>query len=855
LAIKIITGKVVGPDGGLKAATIVATLSQPTIIAGTQETVPSVVKVTAAPDGTYSISLQANNDMTPNGTYYTVAEVAPDGGYYAFTIIVPQTAGPFVMSNLIGPVTPVNIPVNAHVATLLVDGAVTFSGGPISLPNNSIADVALSANVTLNNAIQTVSAVKTFTATPVFNAGATFASGQVVMVGTGDEIGLYAPSNQSPPQLFEAVVGTAGAPNTTVGPVLKLNKTEQILESQLVNGSTNEQNAALTVMTKNTALSEVQTVAGVFTSQTQSTQSSHNDDACAVLSIGRVIGSGTGYGIGGYFDGRRDTSTGHANGLEVRASNYTAVDGSFNPTGASDTMGLWLSSGGTSTGGGATLGGVLNGVALSMFGLANTQWDVGIGIPAGSVKSHSFYDNSSSLISLRVSGTHATAAVAVGDTAGSVVIGSTSAQTPKFTITGTYSDATGAIATYWNLNHSISAAGKQTILMGGSVTLTAAIAGSHLFSAIAPVLTSNPTNDPTKTLVTLYGQFVRLDTAAAYTAAVTSLINVYAQGSNHAGSGTISSLHHFRVGNSGVPTGTITSEIGLYIEALTRGVTNRSIYLAGNSGAVAPPIEFQNGGSIIVDTTNGLTFGTGSNQKLGWYGATPVVQIAGATDLLAGLVTQGLRAASVNPPLNLGTGALTVGSITFSGSLSATAGSVVDSFIGTDTWVPADYGFKTWAFDPALVQSTQPLTPAGTAFVVKLHLREATTITNIVAFLGVVGNTLTAGQCFAALYDGSRNLKSATADQSANWVGALGIKTMALGAAQAMAAGDCYVAFYYNGTTGPAFYRGVLSNISNINLSNANARFATADTGLTTAMPGTLAALVAFNANYWVALN
>ncbi len=59
---------------------------------------------------------------------------------------------------------------------------------------------------------------------------------------------------------------------------------------------------------------------------------------------------------------------------------------------------------------------------------------------------------------------------------------------------------------------------------------------------------------------------------------------------------------------------------------------------------------------------------------LGFYGATPTAQIAGATDVLAGLVTQGLRAASSNPPLNLGSGAITSGQITASGAILAAAG-------------------------------------------------------------------------------------------------------------------------------------------------------------------------------------
>ena len=73
------------------------------------------------------------------------------------------------------------------------------------------------------------------------------------------------------------------------------------------------------------------------------------------------------------------------------------------------------------------------------------------------------------------------------------------------------------------------------------------------------------------------------------------------------------------------------------------------------------------GVDISVGTATGTKLATATAQKLGFWNATPVVQVTGATDVLAGLVTIGLRAASSNPPLNLGTGAITAGSITVPG--------------------------------------------------------------------------------------------------------------------------------------------------------------------------------------------
>jgi lysophospholipase L1-like esterase len=99
LALKTITGKVIGPDNNARGlAQIKARLSQPATIPGTAEVLPVEVAVQALADGTYSIQLHANNDLTPNGTFYTILE---EGGVsQQFTVVVPTSAGPFVMSQI-----------------------------------------------------------------------------------------------------------------------------------------------------------------------------------------------------------------------------------------------------------------------------------------------------------------------------------------------------------------------------------------------------------------------------------------------------------------------------------------------------------------------------------------------------------------------------------------------------------------------------------------------------------------------------------------------------------------------------------------------------------------------------------
>ena len=82
-------------------------------------------------------------------------------------------------------------------------------------------------------------------------------------------------------------------------------------------------------------------------------------------------------------------------------------------------------------------------------------------------------------------------------------------------------------------------------------------------------------------------------------------------------------------------------------------------------------VTFTEAKDITFGTTTGSKIGTATTEKLGFYNATPVVQPAGTVDVLASLVTLGLRAASSNPPLNLGTGAVTAGSAAVSGKVTA----------------------------------------------------------------------------------------------------------------------------------------------------------------------------------------
>jgi len=174
--------------------------------------------------------------------------------------------------------------------------------------------------------------------------------------------------------------------------------------------------------------------------------------------------------------------------------------------------------------------------------------------------------------------------------------------------------------------------------------------------------------------------------------------------------------------------------------------------------------------------------------------------------------------------------------------------------IDTDTVGPADHNLLEWAYDPALAVNNS-LPTAGTVNWVRIKVRRARTVTNVVLYVATAGSTLTSGQCFAALYTGDGNLLSDTGNMSTTWNSA-GSKTMPLNAPQSVTPGNYILGFVSNGTTQPAFARSAGSAIVNVGLvGGAAARFGTANTGVTTAMPAALSPMGPVGVGWWGALS
>jgi len=166
-----------------------------------------------------------------------------------------------------------------------------------------------------------------------------------------------------------------------------------------------------------------------------------------------------------------------------------------------------------------------------------------------------------------------------------------------------------------------------------------------------------------------------------------------------------------------------------------------------------------------------------------------------------------------------------------------------------NAWFPIDHSLITWSGDPSLVTGTYTLATAGTLYIVAVKT-QATTISNVIYNVTTAGGTLTASQCFVGVYQNGA-LLGTSASQSTVWA-STGLKTTALTSPVAVQQGYVYVAFFFNGTTGPTLSAG--STIGNVGLTAAQSRYSTGATGATTALPAAPGTLTALSASPWVAL-
>jgi hypothetical protein len=169
--------------------------------------------------------------------------------------------------------------------------------------------------------------------------------------------------------------------------------------------------------------------------------------------------------------------------------------------------------------------------------------------------------------------------------------------------------------------------------------------------------------------------------------------------------------------------------------------------------------------------------------------------------------------------------------------------------------VDEDHDLLAEVFDAAVSNGGGTILAAGVLTVSRIYVPRNMLVTNIIAQVTTAGATLTAGQCFAGIYDDTGARVGVTADQSTPWV-STGVKVMALTAPVNLQGGRYYyVAFVSNGTTQPTFLRG--ANVAAITAGQAAPfRFGTVLTGQTS-LPATItpSAVAAATHATWVGLS
>lgn len=172
----------------------------------------------------------------------------------------------------------------------------------------------------------------------------------------------------------------------------------------------------------------------------------------------------------------------------------------------------------------------------------------------------------------------------------------------------------------------------------------------------------------------------------------------------------------------------------------------------------------------------------------------------------------------------------------------------------------ADHGLAGWTFPADNIQAGTILPTAGLSYVVRIRAMSAL-ITNLHIHLTVAGSVL--ANSFMSLHTDAGVLLAAgavTADMSTTWQTG-GFRTCPLVTPQAVTPGSWYKVRWWVGsaTTLPTLSRAVNSStaITNVNLSAPNFRYATADSGMTTAAlaPTTIGTMTGGATAWWVGLS
>lgn len=181
-------------------------------------------------------------------------------------------------------------------------------------------------------------------------------------------------------------LGTSGGPQTGAGPLFQLSKTQQV-PSAACSGNPLDVSciAGLSVITTNTATDQMMVTSIYANASTNAT-----NDAVAVFGIGNSLAGSTGIGTGAYFQGIAAATGTKGLGAEIRATNNTGSDTSYQSNGFSGTGALLLSGGGTNK----------PAEAIAITNGGGKAFTVGIGVKLGGASVNSYRDDANSIASL-----------------------------------------------------------------------------------------------------------------------------------------------------------------------------------------------------------------------------------------------------------------------------------------------------------------------------------------------------------------------------------------------------------------------------------------------------------------------
>jgi hypothetical protein len=263
-------------------------------------------------------------------------------------------------------------------------------------------------------------------------------------LGSGDALSVYVATTA---QLYAIKKGTSASPDTSLGALLKVERTVNIAKSAIA-GDGGESLAAFMAICSGTADNEAQPV-GIYGAAKSAYSGagigSAKGDACGVYGVGRFTGSGSGIGMGAYFVGRRDTSTGYAHGIQIQTANYSGSAGAYNSSGTPNTAGIFM----------APQGDADSGVAFCVGNPLGFQYKVGIGFngevnggKTGGIADSSIRDDGNATTSIQINGTHSGGAINIAAGSGSINIGATATAGNLVRIAGALSGATACIGVF-----------------------------------------------------------------------------------------------------------------------------------------------------------------------------------------------------------------------------------------------------------------------------------------------------------------------------------------------------------------------------------------------------------------------